>query len=306
VVDAVLRGIFYEPGVPANLCGSWIQGAFALLSSITNTEQLMRTLMRRSPEVAFLWLGVFVCNAQEDALSHARRGHLERDLHGAVWTSTIQSFIQEPLEMKDTSTVSRADECRLLFLTQADMHDMAPMAWPLHGSISRQETSVEVHEHVDCKGHGLFYAGWKWDLEGDGLASHKPHTSEPPHCRLTSTLRVATEKIDTTRIEPDEGEIKVIHAIYEGIDHEEEDSISQMATGNGFSWLRRDDGFLLSERMVREHEWMRGLLGSDSDSVYEYSDDSGCGLKGTTVGRLRELGPWFGGMAKNRGRSDSI
>lgn len=71
------------------------------------------------PSLGFLWLGAFIIGAQTRALQEARQAWWKIDLHVAVWTGTLMSFIQEPVSTLPprTEEISRADECRLMYLS---------------------------------------------------------------------------------------------------------------------------------------------------------------------------------------------
>lgn len=59
--------------------------------------------------------------------------------------------------------ISRADECRLLFLAQADDHSQAPVCqWAPFGAAAIEHTDIEVRMHKDCSGHTLQCDGFTW------------------------------------------------------------------------------------------------------------------------------------------------
>lgn len=85
--------------------------------------------------MGFLWLGSAIAGLQDGPLNLFRERISEPELHSAAWTQTVQSFIQQPVLGIQNGRVSRADECRLLFLTQTKWHTNSPLsAW--HGLLS--------------------------------------------------------------------------------------------------------------------------------------------------------------------------
>lgn len=114
-VEALLNGVFFEPDVASNICGAWLQGSFAFLDSDNikgNPDVLLRTFMKRDPEVGFLWLGACLTGVQERCFDDGRAGWWKVNLSTAAWTKTHVSFIQDeatrPAAALPTREVSRA------------------------------------------------------------------------------------------------------------------------------------------------------------------------------------------------------
>lgn len=102
----MLSSIFYEPSVPCNLVSPWLQSIFAVLDSekIRNDDRVpAHMLMNRVPSIAFLWLGAIVLGIHRDVLRDGRFGLVPVDLHAAMWSGTVQSFIQEPVSSFSSS-----------------------------------------------------------------------------------------------------------------------------------------------------------------------------------------------------------
>lgn len=47
----------------------------------------------------------------------------------------------------------------------------------------------------------------------------------------------------------------------------EEDDTSEMVTRNIFTWMRDEDGFPITERAIREHEWIENLDSDDDEPI---------------------------------------
>lgn len=261
-LKGLLDSIFFEPDVETNICGIWLQGSFAFLDAIEDPHQLLRTLMQRDPELGFLWLGAFLTGAHNRCLREARGAWWPLDLNAAAWTGTFASFIQAPalLETLKEGKISRADECRLLYLSHGADYTTPPL-FPFvpFGYTAIEDTTLDVHEHALCgMHHGLEYACFTWSCQDgkevqqrchDGIKSIalRPKNGQPP-------------SHDDQFINNHD------NVNYEDLDSEDENS--EAVTRNIFTWLRGEDGFPIAERLIREHEWIDNL-DSDDDSPIE-------------------------------------
>ncbi|CAJ0548198.1 Ff.00g049520.m01.CDS01 [Fusarium sp. VM40] len=254
-VKSLLTSVFFEPDVPCNMCGLWLRGSFSYLSSIKDPHILLRILTNRDSDLGFLWFGAFITGAYHKSLREGRAGWWIIDLAAAAWTGTTMSFIQTPVPRLEpwTKSISRADECRLLFLCHDVNYTIPPLfPFPPFGSSSMSDANLEVREHSICgKDHGLKYAYFTWVRTEGAKIRQEPETpviTIRPKCEPTSTHSQELE-ID-----------------YDDCDSEDE--TSEMVTRNMFTWLRGEDGFPVAERAIREHEWIDNL-DSDDDSPIE-------------------------------------
>jgi hypothetical protein len=245
---ALLNSVFFEPGVACNICGAWLQGTFAFLDSDIAQDQyiLLRVLMKRDPSLGFLWLGAFIIGAQTRSLQEARQAWWKIDLHVAAWTGTLMSFIQEPVSTLSPGTeeISRADECRLMYLSHDQSYTVPPLfPFAPFGSTAITDTNIDVRQHARCEtSHGLEYGSLTWRCRGGQRAA----------------ITVPKIPLRPKNGQPTDGNISVT---YDNLDNEDDDC-SEMVTRNIFTWLRDEDGFPVAERAIREHEWIDNL---DSD-----------------------------------------
>ncbi|KAK1973492.1 hypothetical protein LZ30DRAFT_610628, partial [Colletotrichum cereale] len=251
-IKALLNSIFFEPDVPCNVCGAWLQGTFAYLDSeaVQESQNLVRVLMKRDPDLGFLWLGAFITGGQRRSLQEARQGWWKVDLHVAAWTETLVSFIQEPVPILPTNVgeIPRADECRLLYLSHDQSYEVAPLfPFAPFGLTAIGDTNLEVRQHTQCKSpHALAYEGLSWQCrESKWTAVQKP--------TLPLSLRPKYGQ-------PGDSQITVT---YDNLDNDDE--CSEMITRSIFTWLRGEDGFPVAERDIREHEWIDNLDSDDDD-----------------------------------------
>lgn len=269
---SLLSSSFIEPDLPCNVCGAWIQGAFAVLDIPLAQEPrtLTRMLVRKSPNLGFLWLGGILMGVQHFVMKWARPAAFKIDLHSAAWTDSFVSFIQKPVSglTSNAETIQRSDEARLMFLSQAEHHSNPPLVpFSPFGFTAIKDCILEVQMHALCSSnHGLRYAGWVWN------------------CR--NNTRVAQDSVGSS-FAPD-GNANDVSAGNIVVDYGKLDrdrDCSESMTRNMFKWLREADGFPIAERPIREHEWIDEGWSSEEESVAPEGDG-----KSTTD---RHVGPWL-------------
>ncbi|KAM5347326.1 hypothetical protein ACJ41O_010331 [Fusarium nematophilum] len=270
-VISLLSSAFLDPSIPCNVCGAWMQGAFAIIESdlVKGPHILVRILMSRSPKLGFLWLGGVLIGIQGYIMRWARPVAFLMDLHAAAWTGTVVSFVQDPVPKltQDAAAMSRSDEARLMFLSQAEYHTQPPTApFGPFGIIAIKDCILEVQLHAHCPGrHALRYAGWAWNC------TNGTRTAQDPADVSTVPTTAATEGPVLTSSIPVQ---------YDGLNRERD--CSESMTRNMFLWLRGTDGFPIAEREIFEHEWIGGW-DSDDESVAPEGD--GKSTAGRPVGR---------------------
>ncbi|KPM35998.1 hypothetical protein AK830_g10567 [Neonectria ditissima] len=286
-VKAVLGSIFYESNIPANACGAWLQGSMAVLKSkeTENLHVLARMFFDRSPHISYLWLGGILTGAHKDFLRNTSGllGLNRIDLHEAAWTGTLLSFIQEPVSPvhRDAISISRADECRLMFQCQEPPREFPPIyPYPPLGDTDIRDTDLGVQLHAHCPGnHGLQFLSLTWSCVGG--------TND---AQITGPIPVVSKK-DTAYDQPDED--AAVEVDYGCLDRDRD--LSEGVTSNLFTWMRDVDGFTLAEREIYHHEWI-DVFDSDDESV----DPEGDG--GSTIGRnvAGLIGGWMAGTMTKR------
>jgi len=263
-VEAVLGSVFYESGIPANACGAWLQGAMAVLKSkrAENLHVLARMLFNRSPHISYLWLGGIITGAHKVFLRRTSGllGLNRIDLHEAAWTSTLLSFIQEPVSLlhNDSNSISRANECRLMFLTQEPPREFPPIyPYPPLGDTDIKDTDLGVQIHAHCPGkHGLRFSSLAWNCVGGRK-----------DIQTTGPISLGNRVYIIDNLQDDED--TVIEVDYGWLDRESD--LSEGVTRNLFIWMRDMDGFTPAEQEIYRHKWM-GASDSDDESVHPEGD----------------------------------
>ncbi|KAF7562152.1 hypothetical protein G7046_g1996 [Stylonectria norvegica] len=261
-VQSVLLAVFYEPGVPCNKSGPWLQAILDIATPLATSEPwvLSRMLMDRLPEAAPLWLGVTILGLQQKYIKQVGFGQITTDLSSAAWSGTLQSFIQEPSSNHSggAAWISRADECRLLFLSQAEDHSRPPVCqWAPFGTTAVEDLDVEPRTHYQCHSHSLQYKGFTWDCSGDVSA-------------LDQSTLVATVNAPRHASTFASSDVAISASLPENLDHTKE-FISEAATRSIFSWLR-PDGYAAGEKNIWSHEWL-DMPGSDEEDEDEACDN---------------------------------
>ncbi|OAA63326.1 hypothetical protein SPI_03489 [Niveomyces insectorum RCEF 264] len=264
---SVLLNVFYDPSIDCREAWAWLQGAFTAVDEIDNDETLLQVLIQHSANtsVAFLWLGATLLGSLSALLRQARWGFLPIDLHAAAWSSTTQTFFQQPANGVSGGpsrgmSMSRADECRLLFLSQADaLHTRMPVVpWKPFGATPLADLDIDVRKHASCTGHQLLHEGFQWVAPRDFIAwrdTNRRTTLFRPVRLLVSCLS------NTRRFKPEVNvasnnvatEANWMYIPYDAVDPSKE-VISENATRNIFTWLR-SDGWAQNERPIWEHAW---------------------------------------------------
>lgn len=252
-IRPLLLSVFFEPSVECNAVTPWLQGTLAAIESLTenNPPMLGRMCMEKIPELACIWLGSTIVGLQKKLLQDAKYGQIPLDLHSAVWSGTVQSFIQQPVSgpLVVDGYVRRADECRLLFLCQSDGHTRVPICqWKPFGQTPKDDVDLEVRLHEHCEGHALQYRGFAWECADSDLVFHSPQ-----HCVSQRHSQSRTQELQYA-----------YPIVWKALDRTKE-AISENATRNVISWLR-SDGHAPHEKEMFEHEW---FIMCDSDEEEE-------------------------------------
>jgi hypothetical protein len=247
-VRSLLHGSFFEPTVSCNLVSSWFEGAFEIIDTIVRKREYSRLAVvmgKRQPKIAAVWLGAIILGMESRILSPVRAGMFAVDMLSAAWTCTVHSFIgPRQLIPSDyhNAKISRSDECRLLYLAEAEDHARVPVCpWEPFGDTDLSDTDIEVREHANCRGqHCLQYEDWTWDLQDGG------QSAADRGFLANENFADTNDSADKLPFEPPQ---------YRDERFAVSESLSANATRSIFGWLR-STGYPLREREMRRHSWL--------------------------------------------------
>jgi hypothetical protein len=255
----LLYSAFFDPEVYCNLVSPWLEPAFETIDPIVKRgdyETLAIVMGRRQPTLAALWLGAIITGMEGRIFQAVRTGLSAIDIHAAAWTATIHSFIglgcSTPCNIGDVE-IRRSDECRLLFLTGCEGYSRVPICpWQPFGTVTLQDTEIEVRQHAQCQGHCLQYMNWSWELI-DGMSSEDRGFMNDDKHGAAIRKDAISDRIDTLQIE------------MQKIGLPKSESLSELATRSIFGWLRVT-GYPPNEKDIRAHSWI-DLEDSDEDII---------------------------------------
>ncbi|RKL09685.1 hypothetical protein BFJ70_g16640 [Fusarium oxysporum] len=280
-IRPLLLSAFYEPRIECNAVTPWLQGTLAAIKHVAGNDSYMvgRMCMERSPRVAFLWLGCIILDLQDKLLQEVHFGQIPVDLHSAAWSGTIQSFIQQRVSnpLVTDGYVSRADECRLLFLSQSEHPIRVPMCqWKPFGKTLVEDVDVEVRVHQQCEDHWLQYEGIGWECKDGSLEFQSSRKAGSQNFSGEPLIQHTTDVCPTAI---DYGELA-----------RDREAISENATRSIFGWLR-SDGYAPRERDIWDHEWFN-MPESDEDDIGDDVEDGNTTF-GTSTGLSPRVESWI-------------
>ncbi|KAE8323648.1 hypothetical protein BDV39DRAFT_195723 [Aspergillus sergii] len=315
VITSCLFSSFWEPDIPCNLVSQWLnlpmREIFPSLIRSKKYHAIVCAIAQRRPNIAPLWLGSlitgFLPRIFQVCRSHVPAVYLE----AATWTGSPQSFMDPryhrlaPVQKTDgVQLIPREDEFRLLFITDVDSETYRnPPLSPYRpfGYIELRNTSIDVRLHYSCN-HQLSYYCWNWKCEG-GQRVESSIESKP----LSSTgLKLAWMVLGstyTTLYKSLLGNnfwaqiyrklvslcswlrgLRPTNPPREDLYKEEifDDTLSELATRNIFSWTFFSEGTRPEERELWKHEWLELLVDrndgaeSSESSVTDVDDEANC------------------------------
>lgn len=171
-----LPGSLWAPGVTCNLASLWLcpllQELLPTLLRQRQTHLIVHMMAIRRPKSAPLWLGSALTGLLPNLINYAAH-HPFYSLAVVEWTGSPQ-FFMDPQQYKKVKSfkgdkgkesISRADEFRLLYLTdlESELHRLWPpmSPWPPFGLTALRRSPLGVQVHAFC-GHSPVYRYWVW------------------------------------------------------------------------------------------------------------------------------------------------
>lgn len=207
-------------------------------------------LANRQPRLGILWLGAILTDLAKAILRDIRAGNTALDLPASAWTGTTQTFLTSEMGTSNGESISRDDECRLLFITACNGHERPPVwSWKPFGETQLCDVELPVRQHAQCV-HCLEYESWEW--------------------MLANNRSIQDVGGDLDSQPPDQKTHFVPNMIWAVLDDYKYDffseSHSEGATRGIFEWLR-STGYPRNEKPIYQHSWF------DLESTDEDPDD---------------------------------
>ncbi|CAD6444267.1 8b13afad-1427-4a10-b3bc-d4cea8009edc [Sclerotinia trifoliorum] len=245
-MQSLLCGSFFDTEVSCNLVSPWLEPIFSIIDPIVQRGDygtLAMVMGKRQPKLASLWLGAIISGMAQIILPYVRNGLLSVELHACAWTSTTHSFINARPPTRcaiGNNEISRSDECRLLYLTEAEGHSRVPVCpRKPFGTTLLCDTEIEVRQHAKCSGHYLQY-------------------------------------LEFTKISANSGDV-VSEAWKDG--ELKSELLSELATRSIFEWLRVT-GYPRCEQDIYRHSWIDlDLEESDEEELDDGISAGGTGSR---------------------------
>lgn len=260
---SLLCSTFFNADVECNLVSAWLGPCLQIVNPLIKGEDFVKLatlLAYKQPHVAALWLGAIIIGMAKSVIRDIHIGLAALDLHAAAWTCTIESFITMNPGRAEEGSISREDECRLLFIVGSEGHTRPPRSpWKPFGKTHLKETELEIQNHANCNCHCLEYLSWHW--EGSNGKT--------------------IEDTGLNRSWEEKGDIKIeLNDSPEAYLMDQSESLSEIATRGIFEWLR-SNGYPASESFIREHSWFdigssegEEMDGETDDEVYQQSKEA--------------------------------
>ncbi|KAJ6184865.1 hypothetical protein N7519_006166 [Penicillium mononematosum] len=267
LVASCLRSSFWEPGIPCNLASQWLNPAmkevFPSFIQSKNFHTLVLAMSRRRPNIASLWLGSAITGLLPRVFEVSRTFLPTIFLEAAVWTSSPQSFMDPQSyrlvavkNIDGVDMISREDEFRLLFVTDEDSQEYGspPLSpYPPFGLVNVRNSSL---------GYSTILTG---TLAVICLLPNSVRSSANGY--LLFTYSWLKKKLSTLAII---GPSLAQPSVEEGFD----ESVSEIATRNLFSWTFFAEGVRAEEKTHWKHEWLEFLTDRDDNAVLSESSSS--------------------------------
>ncbi|KAJ6024262.1 hypothetical protein N7540_005059 [Penicillium herquei] len=279
---ALLSSTLFNPNIECNLVSAWLNPAFGIIESISSDNAALATfLANRQPRLGILWLGAILTGIARRILQNTRSGMTALDLPISAWSGVRQSFLTSETVTINDEVISRADECRMLFMTASECHYWPPLwHWKPFGFTKLRDTELSVQCHAQCHSHCLEYEAWEWTLTNG------------------SSIRVGRESnrlpVEMADFKPHEESSSRASAKIEDYSYDfSSQTLSEGLTRGIFGWLR-STGYPLCERSIYQHSWLD--LECSDDELEEEPDDAESDKDGQQRSIKTHIESWLEGI----------
>ncbi|KAE8421974.1 hypothetical protein BDV36DRAFT_280286 [Aspergillus pseudocaelatus] len=289
-----------ENHIPCNLVSQWLnlpmREIFPALIRSKKYHAIVCAMAQRRPNTSPLWLGALITGLVPRIFQVCRSYLPTVYLEAVTWTASPQSFMDPQYyrltpvhKTNNVELIPREDKFRLLFITDVDSETYRTPLSPYRpfGLVELQNTSIEVRLHYSCN-HQLSYCCWNWRsvessidpnlltikaLKLAWMAVGFPYASlyKPP-LLILAWAPIYRKLVSICFWHRD---LDPTSPLCEELDKEEEvyeDTFSELATRNIFSWTFFTEGTRPEQRELWKHEWLELLR--DRDDGVESSESS--------------------------------
>lgn len=180
-LDSLLCSAFFDPTIPCNLVGSASSGTKEAISSDAQLDhqKLLDAISWKKPHLSLLWYSLVVHDQASPILNMSLKRLPPICLVAAIWTNTIQTFLQVMYHSDSTTEtgISRAEEFHISFYCRPE----ASVPWvaaPPFGFTTKRNLSLEIFAHVEHEHLPISWANF-WVLRsGEKIQASKQHQYE--------------------------------------------------------------------------------------------------------------------------------
>lgn len=251
-LDSLLCSVFFDPTVTCNFRGAMTLGIRDALPNEDNWRVMLKAISSKAPHIAPFWNALVRNGQAQDMLDCALSGLPPICLPAALWTNTIQSFLQVNYTCDPPQdTISRARE----FSTSCFVRPHASIPWspaPPFGSTSLDNLSLVVREHIGHQHKPLRWTMFWTSKSGEKMVAGRPNHPKPP-----PSIILARAQMDFSTESRDQS--------WNTRERDANDR-SWDATSRLFNWHRDyDDGLWMADatrpdiesiRRLQQHPWI--------------------------------------------------
>lgn len=182
-LDSLLCSVFFDPCVPCNLVGAVSLGITEALLPVENDYQrFLEAIAHRRPDLSFFWVALVRNGQAKPLLSMSLKDLPPLSLVAALWTNTVQSFLQvtyQPSSAKEKTLVPRSCEFRTSYFCRPEALEPWTPAPPF-GSTGSSNLSLEVRQHYNHEHRPLWWRSF-WTLRsGDRVPASSQNWIKNP------------------------------------------------------------------------------------------------------------------------------
>jgi hypothetical protein len=182
-LDSLLCNVLFDPCVPCNLVGAVSLGIKEALLPVEGDYQIfLEAIAHKSPDLSFFSAAVVRNDQFKPLLSMALKDLPPLCLVAALWTNTIQSFLQviyHPSSATEKTLVPRSCEFRTSYFCRPEAFEPWTPAPPF-GPTGSSNLSLKVRQHNNHEHRPLWWRSF-WTLRsGDRVPASSQNWIKDP------------------------------------------------------------------------------------------------------------------------------